>query len=202
MAKSLTFSALLLACAWAVNAAEPAVALGIGRPASEQEIAKADITVFPGGAGLPPGRGSAKQGAPVYRAQCAACHGDKGQGVGDFPALVGGIGSLAKKEPRLTVGSYWPVATTLFDYIRRAMPYHAAGQLTDDEVYALTAWVLAANGIIKQGEVLDRARLVGVKMPNQDGFITGHPEPGDRSQRKTVKGSAAKLDARVKLQGI
>ena len=184
MAKSLTFSALLLVCGSAANAAEPATVLGIGRPASEREIAKADITVLPGGTGLPPGRGSAKQGAPIYLAQCAACHGDQGQGLGDFPALVGGIGSLAKKEPLLTVGSYWPVATTLFDYIRRAMPYHAAGALTDDEVYALTAWVLAANGIIKQGEVLDRARLIRVKMPNQDGFVTGHPEPGSVPTQK------------------
>jgi mono/diheme cytochrome c family protein len=176
MAKSLTFSALLLGFAGAACAAEPVAALGIGRPASELEIVKADITVLPDGAGLPAGRGNAKQGAPVYHAKCAACHGDKGQGIGDFPALVGGLGSLASKTPLLTVGSYWPVATTVFDYIRRAMPYHAAGELTDDEVYALTAWVLAANGIIKQTDVLDCVRLPRVKMPNKDGFVTGHPE--------------------------
>ena len=175
MAKSLTFSALLLGVVGAACAADPAGALGIGRPASELDIAKADVTVLPDGAGLPPGRGDAKQGAPVYQAKCAACHGDKGQGIGDFPALVGGLGSLAGKEPVLTVGSYWPVATTLFDYIRRAMPYHAAGELTDDEVYALTAWVLAANGVISQADVLDRARLPRLKMPNKDGFVTGHP---------------------------
>jgi cytochrome c len=137
-------------------------------------VAAVDITVLPDGQGLPPGRGNARQGAPIYAAKCAACHGDKGQGLADFPALVGGRGSLASREPLLTVGSYWPFATTLFDYIRRAMPYHAAGELDDGQVYALTAWILAANGIIKETDVLDRKRLPRVTMPNRDGFVCGH----------------------------
>jgi mono/diheme cytochrome c family protein len=177
MARSLTFSAATLPVALAVvtaMAAEPSSAgLGIGRPAAAHEVSRLDITVMPDGRGLPKGSGSANDGAPIYAAKCAACHGDKGQGAGDFPALVGGIGSLGSKQPRLTVGSYWPTATTLFDYIRRAMPYQAAGELTVDEVYSLTAWVLAENGIIRRSDVMDRKKLPRVLMPNRDGFISG-----------------------------
>jgi S-disulfanyl-L-cysteine oxidoreductase SoxD len=144
--------------------------LGIGRPAPAHEVAAIDITILPDGTGLPPGSGTAAQGAPVYAAKCAACHGDAGQGVGDFPALVGGIGTLADAKPLLTVGSYWPTATTVFDYIRRAMPYQSAGELSDDEVYALTAWVLAANGLLAPTERLDRTRLPNIRMPNREGF--------------------------------
>lgn len=176
MAKSRTsdFAALLM-FAFAAIAAEPSAPLGVGQPASAADIARADVTVMPDGSGLPPGRGDARKGAPIYQAKCAACHGDKGQGVGDFPPLVGGRGTLASKEPLLTVGSYWPIPTTVFDYIRRAMPYHSAGELTGNEVYALTAWVLAANGVIKQDYVLDRTRLPRVPMPNETGFSDGHP---------------------------
>lgn len=176
MAMSRTFSACAsILFALAAMAAEPAKPLGIGRAVTEEEIAVADITVLPDGTGLPSGRASAKDGAPVYLAKCATCHGDKGQGLGDFPALVGGRDSLATDKPLLTVGSYWPTATTLFDYIRRAMPYQAAGELSDREVYALTAWILAANGILRKDEILDRSRLARVRMPNRDGFETGHP---------------------------
>lgn len=175
MDKSLTCSAgiaALLSIAIAVRASEPA-RLGIGRATGVHEIETADITVLPDGRGLPPGSGSPKKGAPIYAAKCAACHGDEGQGVADFPPLVGGIGSLAGDEPLLTVGSYWPTATTLFDYIRRAMPYQSAGELTDDDVYALTAWVLAKNGIIGRLDTLDHESLPRVRMPNRDGFVAG-----------------------------
>jgi len=187
MAKSRTFSAgLLIALASAMGAvaADPPAALGIGRPASVHDIARIDITVLPDGTGLPPGRGTTKQGASIYAAKCAACHGDKGQGIGDFPALVGGIGTLASKEPLLTVGSYWPTATTVFDYIRRAMPYQSAGELSDDEVYALTAWLLSANGIIEESDAMDRARLPLVRMPNRDGFVVGHPDGKPASPKR------------------
>jgi cytochrome c len=175
---SRTFSAGLIAIvgAMSADAAEAPARLGIGQPATMHEIAKADITVLPGGAGLPPGRGTARQGARIYAEKCAACHGEKGQGLGDFPALVGGIGTLASTEPLLTVGSYWPTAPTIFDYIRRAMPYQSAGELSDDEVYALTAWLLSANGIIDESDAMDRIRLPRVRMPNHDGFVVGHPE--------------------------
>jgi cytochrome c len=148
--------------------------LGIGHVASVHEISTKDLTVFPDGTGLPNGKGTAKVGAAVYAAHCAACHGDQGQGLGDFPALVGGRGSLATTEPVLTVGSYWPYATTIFDYIRRAMPYPSAGELSADDVYALTAWILAQNDIIKSSAVIDQQTLPKVKMPNRDGFI---PDP-------------------------
>ena len=113
--------------------------------AGDAELIKAHITVLPDGSGLPPGRGNAKQGGPIYRAECSACQGDNGQGIGDSPALVSGRGAIASKELLLTVGSYWATATTVLGYIRRAMPYHAAGEPSDNDVYAFTAWVLAKN---------------------------------------------------------
>jgi len=148
--------------------------LGIGHVATIHEIAASDLTVFPDGAGLPDGKGTAIAGAAVYATHCAACHGDKGQGLADFPALVGGRGTLATGKPLLTVGSYWPYATTIFDYIRRAMPYQSAGELSADNVYALTAWILAQNNIIKTSTVIDRKTLPKVAMPNKDGFV---PDP-------------------------
>ena len=171
--------ALVVAGCFATGAAatDDAMArLGIGRDASAEEIAAADLTVLPDGTGLPEGKGAAKAGAVVFAAHCAACHGDKGQGLGDFPALVGGRGTLSTDEPRLTVGSYWPYAPTLFDYIRRAMPYQAAGELSADDVYALTAWILARNGIIGQSKVIDRHSLPKVRMPNRNGFVAD-PRP-------------------------
>ena len=156
------------------GAGDAAGRLGIGRDADAKEIALADLTVLPDGTGLPEGKGTANAGATVFAAHCAACHGDQGQGVGDFPALVGGRGTLASGKPELTVGSYWPYATTVFDYIRRAMPYQAAGALSADELYALTAWILARNGIIRPSTVIDRKTLPKVRMPNRDGFV---PDP-------------------------
>jgi cytochrome c len=129
-----------------------------------------DLTVLPDGTGLPPGKGSAKEGAALYVAHCAACHGDHGEGRGDFPALIGGRGSLASDKPILTVGSYWPYASTLFDYIRRAMPYQGPGELSANDVYALTAWILAENEIVKPTLVLTEQTLPAVRMPNRDGF--------------------------------
>jgi S-disulfanyl-L-cysteine oxidoreductase SoxD len=144
---------------------------GIGRPIASSEIAKRDITVFPDGRGLPPGRGTAREGRTVFDTHCAACHGIKGEGSNDFPRLVGGVGTLATASPVLTVGSYWPYATTLWDYNRRAMPYLQPGLLTTQEVYAVTAYVLHLNGIVKEDEVLDEHTLPAVRMPNRDGFV-------------------------------
>ncbi|MEO8019387.1 MAG: cytochrome c [Pseudomonadota bacterium] len=144
--------------------------LGIGHSASGHDIAAKDLTVHPDGTGLPPGRGSAQEGAVLFAAQCSACHGDHGEGRADFPALVGGRGSLAEDKPVLTVGSYWPYATTLFDYIRRAMPYQGSGDLSANEIYALTAWILAENRIVKPSLVLTEQTLPKVRMPNRDGF--------------------------------
>jgi cytochrome c len=150
-------------------------------PQFGQEIAPAyiapwDISIDPDGAGLPPGSGTASQGKAVYAAKCQACHGEKGTG-GPNDALVGGIGSLAPgKSPVKTVGSYWPYATTLFDYIRRAMPFPETKSLTNDEVYAVSAYILNLNGVVGTDEVLDAQSLPKVKMPNRDGFI---PFPRD-----------------------
>jgi mono/diheme cytochrome c family protein len=174
MAASRTSSSIALAiflAAGSLAAAElPPVSLGIGRPASVHDIATRDLTVLPDGTGLPPGQGSAVEGAALYAAHCAACHGDRGEGRGDFAALVGGRGSLASDKPILTVGSYWPYATTVFDYIRRAMPYQASGELSANDIYALTAWILAENKIVKPATVLSEQTLSTVQMPNKEGF--------------------------------
>jgi S-disulfanyl-L-cysteine oxidoreductase SoxD len=167
-----------LALCAAMFATVPALAQA---PQFGQEIAPAyiapwDISIGPDGAGLPPGSGTASQGEAVYAAKCQACHGEKGVG-GPNDALVGGIGSLAPgKSPVKTVGSYWPYATTLFDYIRRAMPFPETKSLTNDEVYAVSAYVLNLNGVVGTDEVLDAQSLPKVKMPNRDGFI---PFPRD-----------------------
>jgi len=148
-----------------------APAAEIGRPATPAEIAARDITVLPTGVGLPPGRGSAPAGRDLYAARCAACHGLRGEGQGEAPPLAGGQGSLTSREPKPTVGSYWPYATTVWDYIRRAMPYDHPGSLTPDEVYAITAYVLSLNGIVADDAILDAASLPAVRMPNRDGFV-------------------------------
>ncbi len=153
-------------------AAEPPSPLGFGRPATPAEIAAADIDVRADGAGLPPGRGSVTDGAALFASSCSACHGEQGQKpVAGSPRLMGGLGTLATPKPVKTVGSYWPYATTLFDYIRRAMPFQAPGSLSDDQVYALTAYVLRLNGIVPDAAVLDAATLPKVRMPNRDGFV-------------------------------
>jgi len=162
----------LVLCA-ALLVAVPALAQAprFGQPIAPAEIAPWDITIAPDGAGLPPGRGTAAQGAPVYAAKCQSCHGEKGAGRPN-DALVGGMGSLAPgKMPVKTVGSYWPYATTLFDYTRRAMPLNNPLSLTSDEVYAVTAYVLYLNGIIGENAQMNAQTLPQVKMPNRDGFV-------------------------------
>jgi cytochrome c len=141
-----------------------------GRPATVKEIESADITVFPDGSGLPRGHATAREGRMVYEARCAACHGARGEGVGDFPALAGGRGTLGGAQPVLTVGSYWPYATTLWDYVHRAMPYPQPGSLTTTEVYGVTAYVLYLNNIVAVDKVIDETSLARVRMPNRDGF--------------------------------
>jgi cytochrome c len=161
---------------------------GLGRPITQQELAAWDIDVRPDGAGLPPGRGSVLEGRRIYNEQCAGCHGEKGEGkavsgvVGGFDRLVGGRGTLDKPSPVMTVGSFWPYATTLFDYIRRAMPFNAPESLTADEVYSVSAYVLYLNDIIPEGAALDSKSLPQVRMPNRDGFLTEDPRPDVRSK--------------------
>jgi cytochrome c len=142
-----------------------------GQPMALPDIAAWDTSIGPDGIGLPAGRGNALKGEQVYIEKCQACHGEKGAGRPN-DALVGGIGSLAPgTSPIRTVGSYWPYATTLFDYVRRAMPFQEPKSLTNDEVYAVSAYVLNLNGIINPTDVLDAQSLPKVKMPNRDGFI-------------------------------
>jgi mono/diheme cytochrome c family protein len=148
---------------------------GLGQPATEKQITGWDIDVAPDGRGLPPRSGTPAQGEHLYAQACASCHGAAGQGgVGD--RLVGGRGTLATARPVKTVGSYWPYATTLFDYIRRAMPLTAPESLTNDQVYALAAYILYLNGIIGRDAVIDARTLPQVRMPNR-GRFTGDPRP-------------------------
>jgi cytochrome c len=143
--------------------------LSIGERARPEQIRAWDIDVRADGAGLPAGSGSVLQGQALYQQHCLACHGDKGVG-GTAPRLVGGRGTLTGKAPVLTVGSYWPYATTLYDYINRAMPLDKPQSLKPDEVYALSAYILNQNGIIKADAVLDATSLPKVEMPNRNGF--------------------------------
>ena len=146
----------------------------LGRPATAAEIAGWDISVGPDGAGLPPGGGTAVKGAAVYEQKCQACHGAKGAGQPN-DRLVGGHGTLASKTPVRTIGSYWPYATTVFDYVRRAMPYAQPQSLTDDEVYAVTAYLLQLNGIIGESDEMNARTLPKVTMPNRGNFVIVYP---------------------------
>jgi cytochrome c len=145
----------------------------LGKAISESDVAAWDISIPPSGEGLPAGSGSAREGRQVYEQHCLACHGAKGVGK-PADALTGGIGSLATKAPLRTVGSYWPYSTTLFDFTRRAMPWPRPRSLTNDEVYALTAFILAQNKIIGATDIMNAQTLPKVRMPNRDGFI---PDP-------------------------
>jgi cytochrome c len=146
----------------------------LGRDVTAAEIAGWDISVPPDGSGLPPGEGTVAAGATVYAAKCQSCHGEKGAGKPNDP-LVGGQGTLASPMPVRTIGSYWPYATTVFDYVRRAMPYQQSQSLTNDEVYAVTAYLLHLNGIIAENEVMNARTLPQVKMPNRNNFILAYP---------------------------
>lgn len=158
--------------------------LGIGRPATPAEIAAIDIDIGPDGAGLPPGSGTPAQGATIYAARCAACHGQSGR-EGPNDVLVGRLESKEfpfSRDPKLprAIGNYWPYATTLFDYVRRAMPPAAPGSLKDDEVYAVVAHLLSLNELIPGDAVMDAATLPKVRMPARDRFV-----PDQRGVPKT-----------------
>jgi len=182
------YATLLAAALAALPAAGAACAQGypttfdFGTPASAEEIAAVAIAVGIDGKGLQPGSGNYADGRRIYEAACSACHGADLQGVArlpDMPAgsalrLIGGRGTLATKNPVMTVESYWPYATTLFDYVRRAMPFNAPGSLSADEVYAVVAYILVEGKVIDKGTTLDAQTLPRVQMPNRDGFV---PDP-------------------------
>jgi cytochrome c len=168
---------LVAICAWA-GALLSAQEYGLGRVVTPEQIRRYDKFIPPSGAGLPPGSGTAEKGKAIYAAQCARCHGATGREGPEEP-LVGGIGSLTTPKPQKTVGSYWPYATTLWDYVNRAMPFDRPGMLPPDDVYAVTAYVLQLNGIVSASEVVDANTLPEIKMPNRDGFVPdARPDTG------------------------
>jgi cytochrome c len=147
----------------------------VGRPPTPDEIKAWDIAIGPDGRELPPGRGTVERGKVVYAEQCTRCHGATGVEGPEMP-LVGGQGTLNTAKPLKTVGSYWPYATTLFDYINRAMPFDRPTVMSADDVYAVTAYLLNVNGIIKAEDVMDAKTLPAVRMPKRDGVIAD-PRP-------------------------
>ena len=161
--------------------------LGIGRVATAEEIAGWDIDVRPDGRGLPAGKGTVKQGEPLYIERCAACHGEFGESSGRWPILMGGAGTLASHDPVKSIGSYWPYASTVIDYIRRSMPFGNAQSLTNDELYAITAYVLYLNDVIKDENFeLNERSFTSIKLPNQPNFIDDDREVAEKEfWRKT-----------------
>jgi cytochrome c len=155
---------------------------GVGRAPAAEELQAFDIDVLPDGRGLSPGSGTARAGRETYASRCLTCHGPTGK-EGPQDILAGGQGSLNTSTPLKTVGSYWPYATTLWDYLRRAMPFDHPGTLTTDQVYATTAYVLFLNGIVGEDDVLDQTTLPRVKMPNRDGFVAD-PRPDVPPRKK------------------
>lgn len=155
-----------------------------GAAPSAAEIAAVDIDAMPDGRGLPSGRGTAAQGETMYAETCAACHGANLEGVkeADGAPLIGGRGSLTSGSPKKTVESYWPYATTVFDFVKRAMPFNAPGSLSDDQVYAVTAYILYRGGLIGKDDMIDAKTLPQVEMPNRNGFIAD-PRPDVRDYR-------------------
>ena len=168
MFKSLNLG--VAAIALAVSGAVSAGPLGIGSTATPEMIAGWDIDIRPDGTGLPAGEGSVAEGEGLYEAKCASCHGLFGEGAGRWPVLAGGEGTLDTAHPEKTVGSYWPYASTLWDYIHRAMPYPAPQSLTDDEVYSISAYVLYLNDIVDDDFVANKETFAQVKMPNEPNF--------------------------------
>ena len=157
----------------------------VGRPPTPDEMKAWDIAIGPEGRELPAGRGTVARGQVVYTEQCTRCHGATGV-VGPEMPLVGGKGTLNTAKPLKTVGSYWPYATTLFDYINRAMPFDRPSVMTTDDVYAVTAYLLNVNGIINTEDVMDAKTLPAVRMPNRDGFVTD-PRPDTTTSHRSER---------------
>lgn len=206
LALSLTALLVLAAPAWAQGKKDMVRNYGIGHAATPEQIAGWDIDVRPDGQGAPPGHGSVKEGEKVYLDKCAACHGEFGESAGRWPQLAQGKGTLASNDPVKTVGSYFPYLSSVFDYIRRAMPFGAAQSLSNDELYAVTAYVLNLNDIVDDKFVLSKQTWGQVKMPNQGGFFDDDRDQAEKAFwnakpcmsdcRPTVKitGHAAVLD--------
>jgi mono/diheme cytochrome c family protein len=196
--------------AQAQPAAKPAVGphLGLGREARPEEIAGWDIDIRPDGQGLPPGKGTVKQGEEIYMLQCAACHGEFGESAGRWPILMGGADTLTGHDPVKSIGSYWPYASTVIDYIRRAMPFGNSQSLSNDELYAVTAYVLYLNDIIKDEKFeLNEKTFKTIKLPNEPNFYDDDRETTEKAfwrkdpcmanclpGKATITGRASALD--------
>ncbi|MDA5094537.1 c-type cytochrome [Aliiroseovarius sp. KMU-50] len=167
------FPKLLIATAVASLTAAPVMAekLGLGRQATEAEIAAWNLDVFPDGSNLPDGQGDVLTGEEVFAEHCAACHGDFAEGAGNWPKLAGGVDTLADEDPLKTVGSYWPYLSTSFDYVRRSMPFGGAQTMSNDDVYAIVAYILYSNDLVDEDFTLSKETFMSVEMPNSDGFI-------------------------------
>lgn len=167
------FPKVLMATAMATLTATPVLAekYGLGRTATQDEIAAWDLDVFPDGSNLPEGSGSVEVGEEVFVDNCAVCHGDFAEGVGNWPKLSGGADTLADEDPLKTVGSYWPYLSTTFDYVRRSMPFGSAQTLSDDDVYGIVAYILYSNDLVEDDFVLSKETFTSVELPNADGFI-------------------------------
>lgn len=188
------------ACAIAMLATQGASAAdrkhpGIGRIATPEEIKSWDIDVRPDGQGAPAGHGTGAEGERIYLVKCASCHGEFGEGGGRFPVLIGGQDTLKNDRPEKTIGSYWPYASTVFDYIKRAMPFGDAQSLTNDEVYALTAYLLFMNDIIGDDEELTAKNIGSIEMPNRDNFYED-----DRPDAQPKDGVACMKDCKAEIK--
>ena len=175
----------------------PDAGFGLGRPAMPEEIAAWDIDIRPDGQGLPVGSGDVATGEEIYSQQCSACHGTFGEGVGRWPVLAGGAGSLGSRDPVKTVGSYWPFLSTVFDYVHRAMPFGNAQSLTDDEVYAVTAYILNLNFLVEDDFVLSNETFAEVEMPNAGGFFMDDRPEAELSQ---FSGDACMTDCKASVE--
>ena len=179
--RNLRAAACVLLVAAGAGGIASAQKLGMGREALSEEITGWDFDVRPDGKGLPPGQGTAAQGEDIFQSQCASCHGEFGEGRDRWPVLAGGIGTLKHDRPEKTIGSYWPYASTVFDYIKRAMPFGNAQSLSNDELYAVTAYVLHLNDIIPDLKFeLSRETLPAIKMPNAGQFYDDDREVAEK----------------------
>jgi cytochrome c len=176
MSKSLNFALCLLVIGASSSAIAADKGFGLGREALPEEIQAWNIDVRADGQGLPPGKGTVEQGETLFIERCAICHGDFGEGAGRWPALAGGTGSLKSAEPEKTIGSYWPYASSAFDYIHRTMPFGDAQSLTPDETYAIVAFLLNMNDVVPAGFELNDENFTSIRLPNEKSFI-----PDDRT---------------------
>jgi cytochrome c len=181
MSRSVSFALLVTLIAAPALAQTKLRHYGLGQPVTAEQIAGWDIDVRPDGQGAPPGKGSVKDGEKVYMERCAACHGEFGESAGRWPQLALGKGTLASHDPVKTVGSYYPYLSSVFDYIRRAMPFGDAQSLTNDELYAVTAYVLSLNDIVDDNFVLSKETWNKVKMPNEGGFFDDDRQKAEKS---------------------